>query len=417
MSTVARGDGETGGVASGKAPSRKAPPTRWLLPSLVGGVALLGTVFLLAVPEWAFPPIVSQEHGPAALEMVTFTDPRRVQPLNYVPEPLPAAASGGPMARDVYQNVQVLTGLSQAEFDRLMVAMTQWVSPKQGCAYCHDPQGGYASEALPAFKVSRQQIRMTVAMNTDWGNHLAPSGVTCHTCHRGEPVPPRVWYRQPEPHHAGLLGKPRPWHIDAPTIRQFFPSKPFEEWALDKDSAHLQSEAALPGEPGSGVAKEQKAEDLYLYMMQMSDALGVNCGYCHNSRAFFDWKQSTPNRLVAWWAMGQTADLNKTWIEPLADLLPKERLGLLGDAGKVECGTCHIGNQKPLGGFGLLAHYPALGPQGGVTAGDDQHIRDLARPLEVQGPAYDPTARTVAVDVPAYPPPDKWIDPVPNPKR
>jgi photosynthetic reaction center cytochrome c subunit len=40
----------------------------------------------------------------------------------------------------VYQNVKVLGDVSVAEFTRIMVAMTQWVSPKQGCGYCHNLQ-------------------------------------------------------------------------------------------------------------------------------------------------------------------------------------------------------------------------------------------------------------------------------------
>ena len=42
-----------------------------------------------------------------------------------------------PLAKDIYQNVQVLGDLTEDNFNRLMAAMTNWVSPDQGCAYCH----------------------------------------------------------------------------------------------------------------------------------------------------------------------------------------------------------------------------------------------------------------------------------------
>ena len=49
----------------------------------------------------------------------------------YVPE------GGEPLAKDIYENVQVLGDLTEDNFTRLMGAITQWVSPEEGCAYCH----------------------------------------------------------------------------------------------------------------------------------------------------------------------------------------------------------------------------------------------------------------------------------------
>ena len=31
-------------------------------------------------------------------------------------------------------------------------------------------------------------------INTDWHAHVATTGVTCYTCHRGQPVPANVWF-------------------------------------------------------------------------------------------------------------------------------------------------------------------------------------------------------------------------------
>ncbi len=379
------------------------------LPYVGLGGAVAAGAFLLLFPTWDRPPLISTDYGPAASELVVLTNPRRPPPYGTVPEPLPVAAEGGPLARDVYKNVQVLGDVPQAEFDRLMIAVTQWVAPKQGCGFCHTGPGAdgkvnYADDALYTDKVARRMIQMTMKINTDWGNHVAPSGVVCFTCHRGENVPPRVWYRQPDPEHAGILGKPRPWQTNAQTIRNFFPTVPNQQWLVDDSDANLESNAALPGERGSGVGAEQDTENLYIMMMQWSDSLGANCGLCHNSRAFYDWKQSSPYRLDGLWGQYMTQDINKSFLIPAATLFPRDQLGQTGDSAKADCGTCHIGRQKPLGGYNLISHYPALAPKG-VAAGPDQAVRDIMQPADRNGPAYDPTAKVIQVAVPAYPAP------------
>ena len=60
--------------------------------------------------------------------------------LNVAPEALPAASADGPKAGEVYQNLKVLGGQSVGQFVRTMTAMTSWVAPQQGCAYCHNLQ-------------------------------------------------------------------------------------------------------------------------------------------------------------------------------------------------------------------------------------------------------------------------------------
>ena len=44
----------------------------------------------------------------------------------YIPE------GGEELAGDIYENVQVLGDLTDDNFNRLMLAMTQWVSPEEG---------------------------------------------------------------------------------------------------------------------------------------------------------------------------------------------------------------------------------------------------------------------------------------------
>ncbi|MEX6504841.1 photosynthetic reaction center cytochrome PufC [Jiella sp. M17.18] len=332
-------------------------------PIVVGIIALALFCVGVMVPPWVIPPIQSIETGPAALEMVQFKDSRPL-PYSEKPEPLePADNTGSPKASTVYQNVQVLGDLTDAEFTRLMLAMTSWVAPKQGCEYCHNlnSDAGFADDSLYTKKVARRMLQMVRYINSHWAQHVAPSGVTCYTCHRGQNVPPWTWYEQKKPSGDHFLGKPRPWHLEAKTIRQFFPDVPYNEYLMeDHKSAQIQSEDPLVSFRGKAeVAKEQDAEDLYLLMMQMAQSMGVNCTFCHSSRAFFDWSQSTPYRWIAFWGIRMARDLNTNYIEPLKTVFPAKRKGPLGDPAKIACGTCHEGNNKPLGGYRLLDHYLA----------------------------------------------------------
>jgi photosynthetic reaction center cytochrome c subunit len=106
-------------------------------------------------------------------------------------------------------------------------------------------------------------------------------------------------------------------------------------------------------------------------MMHMSDALGVNCTYCHNSRSFYSWDQSAPQRTTAWYAIRHVRELNNDWVVPLTDILPASRKGPLGDVYKVYCTTCHQGAYKPLYGAPMAKDYPSLQgpiPEGGLAA-------------------------------------------------
>ena len=85
---------------------------------------------------------------------------------NQAPAPLEPAEEGGPKASQVYQNVQVLGDLSVAQFNRLMVAMTAWVSPEQGCAYCHNVQN-FADDGLYTKLVARRMTQMTQTINEE----------------------------------------------------------------------------------------------------------------------------------------------------------------------------------------------------------------------------------------------------------
>ena len=125
-------------------------------PIVVGILAGALALVLLTVPPWVIPPIQSVETGPAAIEMVQFKDEDRKLPYSTLPIPAePADNEGSPKASEVYENVQVLGNLTDAEFTRLMLSITEWVAPKQGCEYCHNLEEGFASDKLYTKVVAR----------------------------------------------------------------------------------------------------------------------------------------------------------------------------------------------------------------------------------------------------------------------
>jgi photosynthetic reaction center cytochrome c subunit len=93
----------------------------------------------------------------------------------------------------------------------------------------------------------------------------------------------------------------------------------------------------------------------------MSEALGVNCGFCHNTRFWGGWNQSNPQRAVAWHALDMLREMNAVYLEPLRVSYPAHRLGPLGDAPKANCATCHQGVSKPLLGQSMAKDFPELG--------------------------------------------------------
>jgi photosynthetic reaction center cytochrome c subunit len=95
-------------------------------------------------------------------------------------------------------------------------------------------------------------------------------------------------------------------------------------------------------------------------MTNFSQALGVNCTYCHNSRSWADWSQSTPQRMTAWYGIRLARDLNNNYLNPLKPVFPASRLGPQGDAPKVNCATCHNGVYKPLFGVSMVSTFPEL---------------------------------------------------------
>ena len=116
---------------------------------------------------------------------------------------------------------------------------------------------------------------------------------------------------------------------------------------------------ALPNNSGTRHSIKE-TEWTWALMIHYSNALGVNCTYCHNSRAFSDWQQSSPARQTAYYAAPMVRDLNANYLKVLQDVFPDHRLGPTGDVAKVNCATCHQGVYKPLLGANMINDYPEL---------------------------------------------------------
>jgi photosynthetic reaction center cytochrome c subunit len=347
---------------------------------IAAGVAALGaTALIVLVPDWTAPPVGGTQIGPSPTSMVEFARGHMKEPVSQTaPPPLPAAPSGGPPATQVYKNVQVLTDVSAPEFMRLQQAITAWVAPKQGCEFCHTGSD-YAADDKPTKLAARLMLRMVRHLNADWGKHVAPAGITCYTCHRGQPVPAETWFlSNPAPYHA-FIAKQENWREDADTVRKFFPDAGWDLYFLEDTPISVQSTSALTG---NTVAGQIVAKRVYEMMMQMSDGIGVNCGYCHNSRVFQSWRQSTPYRWVGYDGILLTRDLNRNYLLRLASLIPQSRSLVhethlpvlpardsgpqLGN-GLVVCATCHLAAPKPLGGVNMVQAYPGLTGPASVT--------------------------------------------------
>ncbi|EED36005.1 photosynthetiC reaction center cytochrome c subunit [Luminiphilus syltensis NOR5-1B] len=319
-------------------------------------VVTLGSVFIAGCEQ---PDGETVQLGYRGTGMEAVYNPDTLQAkidANQVPDPQPKVPTTGPKARDIYQNVQVLGDLSVGEFTRLMAAMTEWVSPEEGCNYCHNA-ADFADDAPYTKRVARVMIGMTQRANEKWQPHVGDTGVTCYTCHRGKNIPEYVWSTDPGHPHAKGIASAQQNIASASVGYSSLPYDPFTPFLEDNAEIRNASDTALP--TGNRTSIKQ-TEWTYSLMMHFSDSLGVNCTYCHNSRAFASWEQSSPARTTAWHGIRMVRELNNDFINSTTSYLPDNRKGPLGDPLKVSCETCHQGAYKPLYGAPMLKDYPNL---------------------------------------------------------
>ena len=358
------------------------------------GLVVAAAVVVFA-PSWTPVPPSAQEVG--FPQEILFHSKAETSDYNKAPPVLPAAAEGGPSATQVYQNVQVLTDVSAAEFMRIQYALTAWVSPKQGCAFCHVGTN-WASDAKPAKAASRVMLQMTRHLNTDWSSHVAPSGITCYSCHRGQPVPSATWFPdKPKPQHR-MAEATENWQEIGDTVHKFFPDAGYAEYYLSNQPIRVQSETI---EPNHSISSWPEAKNIYEMMMEMSDDIGANCGYCHNSRNWASWQQSSPYRWSGYDALRLVREVNNDFMLRIAEVEPLTRT-LVGETtipampvrmreaqpgnGLVACGTCHQGVTRPFNGVNMVDAYPGLGP--------------LSPPGPIHGPGNIPSVVLPRADTP-----------------
>jgi photosynthetic reaction center cytochrome c subunit len=317
-------------------------------------------VILIILNTFTAPPLKAVQRGYRGTGMDQFYEPAELKKqaaANQVPAPEDKVDPAGQKSSEVYSNVKVLGDLDANEFIRLMTAMTNWVAPQQGCAYCHTDNP--AEDTLYTKVVARRMLQMTKHINADWKPHVASTGVTCYTCHRGNPVPQNIWFDEAPPPHAGgfaqaAIGKNTPSSVVGSAS---LPNDVFKPFLEEAHNIRVVGTTALPENPQASI---KQTEWTYGLMVHFSESLGVNCTYCHNSRSFSDWSQSSPARGTAWYGIRMVRNLNVEYLDPLTSTFPAARLGPHGDGPKVNCLTCHQGVYKPLFGASMLGDYPEL---------------------------------------------------------
>lgn len=375
-------------------------------------VVVLLVAAMLLMPQYSRPPIESTQIGYRGTGMIDIVNPReeaRLIAANVVAAPAMPLMTQGPKASEVYENVQVLGDLSQSQFTRLMLAITQWVAPEQGCTYCHS-SAGFADDTPYTKRVARWMIEMTRHINNEWTDHVKTTGVTCNTCHRGNNVPQNVWYDPvvtgAQPGSNAMLGYYKEFYgPSAEAGDTSLAQNPLGHFLNGDVPIRVVSDTALP--TGNRTSTKQ-TELTYALMMSMSEALGVNCTFCHNTRSFTDWAESPPQRATAYYGIRLVRDLNLDYIDPISAVFPDYRRGPHGDIGKVNCATCHQGLNKPLNGVSMLGDYPSLAAANVMTR-DELLPRTLeVMPLEAAATPAAPaategTAAPAAGDTPAAP--------------
>ena len=350
-------------------------PTNVYGPAILVGV-LGGAVFLaIMVVSFGQPAATSSlQTGPRGQGMsVTEFNSDLATPdpdieLVYENEPYVPDGSEA-LAKDIYQNVQVLGDLTEDNFDRLMGAMTEWIAPEEGCAYCHGDGDveTYGEDALYTKVVARRMIQMTQNINENWSGHVNANkevGVTCFTCHRGQHVPSEIWFNIVPVNEASAGWSANQNRATVLSQSTSLPSDALEKYLLGYETIGVHDyESRVANEPGDPLI--QNAERTYSLMNYFSNSLGRNCVLCHNTRAFYDAEQVTPQWGTASLGIGMVQEMNNDYLVPLQDVYPEARLGPVhGDAPKAACKTCHKGYQQPLQGTNVIKDWPELATTG-----------------------------------------------------
>ena len=332
----------------------RAPRSLWL--ALLG----IGAALLLAACDRT----ESVQRGYRGTGMLQLQKPATFAAtikLNEIPEPEAQDPPDpeAPAIKEVFQNVQVLNDLTVLEFSRLMQAMSTWIAPDQGCEFCHNPKKLESDEKYTKV-VARRMLQMTRSINTGWKKHVGETGVTCWTCHRGQAVPSGDWFANPgKPPEQSMIGYKDSQNAAGMAVNAntALPNDALSAYLDRGKEIRIQGVTALAGVKHDSI---KQAEWTYSLMIYFAKSLGVNCTYCHNTRALARWDESTPQRVTAWHGIRMVRSLNNDYLNVLKPLFPAHRLSVSGDGPKVGCETCHKGSYKPLLGVSMLPDYPEL---------------------------------------------------------
>lgn len=269
---------------------------------------------------------------------------------------------GDPLAGSVYpQAPESLAGLTVANYDRLVDAMRAWT----GIEVLFNGEDNYQTT------VATRMIEMTQNLNENWDGHVNANGqvgVTCATCHRGQAVPSNIWFKNTPIKDTNMAG----WgavqnRATSTSGSTSLPSDHLEEYLANYGQITVHDlESRVAGSPADdGYRTWQHTERTFALMNYFSNSLGVNCVFCHNTRAFYDTAQVTPQWATASLGIAMVQELNIDYLVELQDVYPPERLGPVhADAPKAACATCHKGYQKPYQGLNVIADWPELATTG-----------------------------------------------------
>ncbi|MEO1140197.1 MAG: photosynthetic reaction center cytochrome PufC [Pseudomonadota bacterium] len=348
----------------------KDNPTNIYAPAV--GVGVVGAVLFFFIMILAFGQPYATESlqtGPRGNGMsVTKFDSQRLTPDPGIAAFLastsePVVPQGGEQTADqARENVPPgLETLTPENYDRLLAAMREWT----GIPDLFDDLDSYQTS------VGYVMIQMTQNLNENWDGHVnanAEVGVTCYTCHRGQPVPSDIWYKL-DPVNERVAGWGAVQNRVTP-LSSFtsLPSDALEAYLVNGEVIGVHDlESRVAGVPGvDDYPGIQHAERTYALMNYVANALGVNCVFCHNSRAFYDGSQVTPQWGTEMLGIQMVLELNNDYLIPLEGLLPEDRLGpIYQDAPKAACRTCHKGYQQPLQGTNVIKDWPELATSSG----------------------------------------------------
>ncbi|WP_116132305.1 photosynthetic reaction center cytochrome PufC [Tropicimonas sp. IMCC34043] len=323
-----------------------------ILVGAAGGAVVVAAAIVAIGNPWA---TETQQTGPRGIGMgvVEFKSAAPDPTIALYTTAAPVVPQGGEeRAGDVHEFAGPLADLTVENYDRVVGQLRTWTGIPDLLE-----QDNYQTQ------VAWRMIEMTQNLNENWDGHVNVSGeagVNCYTCHRGQPVPSDIWFRI-DPMLESVAG----WSANQNfatmmTVSTSLPHDALQKFLVDGETIKVHDlEPRVKNLPGDPMI--QQAERTYSLMNNFANSMGVNCTFCHNTRAFYDVAEVTPQWATATLGIQMVLELNNDYMLPLTPLFPPERLGPKhADAPKIACATCHKGYQKPLDGENMIADWPEL---------------------------------------------------------